>query len=253
MSSQNELHSVLDFMSHIKVKNLKSSRSHNTTYLGNKDSKHFFVRLYEKYQEFLKNKKSGIILKDSEFITEFSKSLLRVEVAVRKDSIKSYFGTNNIKTILDRWDDTTAKVMWSFFMKDLVKKIGDVSLAPKSDDEILDLLKSRFHRITPKGNISYSTAQNLFNFYLRIVYQGYEVVKQTTSKSTFYDTVRKLESIGLMQTRLQQYEGGTSDHRVIIPFIKIIDLTNCVEPPVPAPSLDFLDQGYLNAIIDLVA
>lgn len=253
MQSENELLSVLDFMSHIKVKNLKPSRSQNTTYLGNTKSKHFFVRLYEKHQEFSKHKNNDILLENLEFISEFSKSLLRVEVAVRKDSIKAFFGTNNVQTILSRWDDTTAKNMWSTLMKDIVNKIGDVTLAPKSDDEILELLKSKYYRITPKGNISYSSAQNLFNFYLRIVYQGYEVVKQTTSKSTFYDTIRKLESIGLMQTRLQQFEGGTSDHCVIIPFIKIVDLTKAVEPPTAQPSLDFLDQGYMNAIIDLLA
>ena len=101
MKSKEDCLYLLDYLQNVSYKQTKaneveSNRFKETSYFGNKNSKHKFIRMYYKHDEVIKTLQSKTkqhlnnvtkhqisVLSNPELI-EFSKNLLRVEAALRK-------------------------------------------------------------------------------------------------------------------------------------------------------------------------
>lgn len=266
MNSKSEVMAVLQYLKSVSYGQTKSRKSeHDTVYFGSGDSKHKFIRMYYKLLELQqkgKSKKLQLIdginatqleLLSDEYILKYAENLLRIEAAIRKEWIVKRFGSCHLVSVLSQCRSGQVSQMWVDAMSDIAKAVGDVTFKNKSDDEIRELLNDAYHTITKSGKVSYSVSNSIYAFYRLIVSEGFERVKGTYAHNTFYRRLKQLEDVGIPRAHLQQYEDGFADTRSIIPFVKIIDLSNVVHPPVPMPdykqlcdpkNLDYIDRLF---------
>lgn len=265
MKSKSECLYLLDYLKNVSYGQTKANEDEKlqyreTTYFGNKNSKHKFIRMYYKHDEVLKTinsktkqQKNNVtdhqikVLSNPELI-EFSKNLLRVEAAIRKVWIEKKFGSTLLSDVVN--SDVSLSGLWVDAMSDLFKAVGDVTLKNQSDESIRADINKLYVTITRKGTESYTTANNIYAFYRLIVSDGYQSVKDTTAKATFHKRIAQLEAVGLPRALLQNYKSIDSQSRNIIPFVKIVDLTNIVHSPVPMPN--YL-EGLDNDVLDIVS
>lgn len=226
-----------------------------------------------------------------DFIVKFAENLLRVEAAIRKEWISKRFGSCHLYSVLGQCSPGVVSQMWVDAMSDISKAVGDVTFKNKSDDEIRQLINENYLVKRPKVNkhfildeqgkfvydengdktffryvatdergnflttISYSNANNIYAFYRLILSEGYERVKNTISKTRFYKLVKQLEDVGIPRAHLQQYTDGYADQRSIIPFVKIIDMSNVVHAPHPLPDYEKLcdpnNIEYINHLFKI--
>lgn len=264
MKSKSECLYLLDYLKNVSYGQTKANEDEKlqyreTTYFGNKNSKHKFIRMYYKHDEVLKTinsktkqQKNNVtdhqikVLSNPELI-EFSKNLLRVEAAIRKVWIEKKFGSTLLCDVVN--SDVSVSGLWVDAMSDLFKAVGDVTLKNQSDESIRAEINKLYVTTTRKGTESYTTANNIYAFYRLIVCDGYESVKETTAHNTFYTRIKQLEAVGLPRALLQNYKSIDSQSRNIIPFVKIVDLTNIVHAPVAMPNyLEGLDRDVLDLV-----
>jgi II/X family phage/plasmid replication protein len=270
MKSKEDCLYLLDYLQNVSYKQTKaneveSNRFKETTYFGNKNSKHKFIRMYYKHDEVIKTLQSKTkqhlnnvtkhqisVLSNPELI-EFSKNLLRVEAALRKVWIEKKFGSTLLSVVLAR-NDIVICDLWMDAMSDLFKAVGDVTLKNQSDESVREKINKMFVTYNKKtGKESLANANNIYAFYRLIISDGYKSVKDTTSKATFYRRISDLESIGISRAQLQNYNSLDSSTRNIIPFVKIIDLTNVVHAPQPMPNyLQNLDSDILDIVSTII-
>jgi len=264
MKSKSECLYLLDYLKNVSYGQTKANEDEKlqyreTTYFGNKSSKHKFIRMYYKHDEVIKTinsktkqQKNNVtdhqikVLSNPELI-EFSKNLLRVEAAIRKVWIEKKFGSTLLCDVVN--SDVSVSGLWVDAMSDLFKAVGDVTLKNQSDESIRAEINKLYVTTTRKGTESFTTANNIYAFYRLIVSDGYQSVKETTANATFHKRIGQLEAVGLPRALLQNYKSIDSQSRNIIPFVKIVDLTNIVQAPVPMPNyLDGLDRDVLDLV-----
>lgn len=270
MKSKEDCLYLLDYLQNVSYKQTKaneveSNRFKETSYFGNKNSKHKFIRMYYKHDEVIKTLQSKnkqqlnnvtkhqiSVLSNPELI-EFSKNLLRVEAALRKVWIEKKFGSTLLSVVLAR-NDIVIFDLWKDAMSDLFKVVGDVTLKNQSDESVREKINKIFVTYNKKtGKESYANANNIYAFYRLIISDGYKSVQDTTSKATFYRRISDLESIGISRAQLQNYKSLDSNSRNIVPFVKIIDLTNVVHAPVAMPNyLENLDSDILDIVSTII-
>lgn len=269
MKSKEDCLYLLDYLQNVSYKQTKaneveSNRFKETSYFGNKNSKHKFIRMYYKHDEVIKTLQSKTkqhlnnvtkhqisVLSNPELI-EFSKNLLRVEAALRKVWIEKKFGSTLLSVVLAR-NDIVICDLWMDAMSDLFKAVGDVTLKNQSDESVREQINKLYVSYTRSGKESYTTANNIYAFYRLIVSDGYESVKDTTAHNTFYTRIRQLEAVGISRAQLQNYKSLDSNSRNIIPFVKIIDLSNVVHAPIPMPNyLQNLDSDILDIVSTII-
>lgn len=262
MKSKNEALYLLDYLRNVSYGQTKARKAHydSTIYFGSSDSKHKFLRLYYKYDELIKTlqsktkqQKNNIteqqlsIISDKELL-EFAQNLLRVEAALRKEWISKKFGSCLLKDVL--YSDVCLKSLWSDAMSDLFKAVGDVTLRNQSDEAIRESINDAYVTYNKKtGKPSFANANNIYSFYRLIVSDGYDSVKETTAHATFHRRLKQLENIGISRAQLQNYKSIDSNTRNIIPFVKIIDMTQVVESPVSMPDYKKqFDSDYYDLV-----
>ena len=269
MRSKEDCVYLLDYLRNVSYRQTQANEVENnrfkeTTYFGNKNSKHKFIRMYYKHDEVLKTIQSKSkqqlnnvtqhqinVLSNPELI-EFSKNLLRVEAALRKVWIQKKFGSTLLRDVLS--SDVCIGDLWVDAMSDLFKAVGDVTLKNQSDESVRENINKMFVTYNKKtGKESFANANNIYAFYRLIISDGYKSVKDTTSKATFYRRISDLESIGISRAQLQNYNSLDSTSRNIIPFVKIIDLTNVVQAPAPMPNyIEHLDKDILDIVSSIL-
>lgn len=268
MRSKEDCVYLLDYLRNVSYRQTQANEVENnrfkeTTYFGNKNSKHKFIRMYYKHDEVLKTIQSKTkqqlnnvtqrqiaVLSNPELV-EFSKNLLRVEAALRKVWIEKKFGSTLLSCVLS--SDVCISDLWVDAMSDLFKAVGDVTLKNQSDESVRERINKLYVTYTRSGKESFTTANNIYAFYRLIVCDGYKSVKDTTAESTFRKRVTQLESVGISRAQLQNYNSLDSNTRNIIPFVKIIDLTNIVHSPVPMPNyLENLDSDILSIVSSII-
>lgn len=269
MRSKEDCIYLLDYLRNVSYRQTKANEVENnrfkeTTIFGNKNSKHKYICMYYKHDEVLKTLQSKTkqqlnnvtkhqiaVLSNPELI-EFSKNLLRVEARLRKVWIEKKFGSTLLSVVLAR-NDIVISDLWMDAMSDLFKAVGDVTLKNQSDESVREQINKLYVTFTRKGTESFTTANNIYAFYRLIVCDGYKSVKDTTAESTFRKRVTQLEAVGISRLQLQNYTSLDSNTRNIIPFVKIIDLTNVVQAPVQIPNyLEHLDPDILNIVSTII-
>ncbi|EGI17661.1 protein II protein (protein X protein) [Escherichia coli M605] len=112
--------------------------------------------------------------------------------------------------------------MWCAGFNELFESFKGTVMNIHDDEKILELLKSSYHSVTPKGNISYSKAQRVFGFYRRLVNEGYDEVFKTLPRRSFYNNVNELIAVGISKAQLQNLQGEKRSN--VIPLVRLIQV-----------------------------
>ena len=110
--------------------------------------------------------------------------------------------------------------MWSAGFNELFESFKGSIMNIYDDEKILELLKSKYHSITPKGNITYAKAQRIFGFYRRLVNEGYDEVFKTFNRASFYRNIDELMAVGISKAQLQNLQADKLSN--VIPLVDII-------------------------------
>ncbi|WP_370611468.1 phage/plasmid replication protein, II/X family [Citrobacter meridianamericanus] len=110
--------------------------------------------------------------------------------------------------------------MWCAGFNELFESFKGTVMNIYDDEKILDLLKSTYNSITPKGNITYAKAQRIFGFYRRLVNEGYDEVFKTLPRRSFYNNINELILAGISKSQLQNLQADKKNN--IIPLIQLI-------------------------------
>ncbi|WP_392565056.1 phage/plasmid replication protein, II/X family [Orbus wheelerorum] len=111
--------------------------------------------------------------------------------------------------------------LWEIAFKDLLNAIKGAEMNIYDDKKIRQSLKDAFFTITPKGNFSYSKADKLYSFYRALLNDGYDFVKSSMDRKTFWRHEIDLLSIGLSKSQLQNLQQQKNN---VIPFCRVIDI-----------------------------
>lgn len=112
--------------------------------------------------------------------------------------------------------------MWSAGFNELFESFKGTVMNIYDDEKILELLKSAYHSITAKGNITYSKAQRIFGFYRRLVSEGYDEVFKTFNRASFYRNINELITVGISKAQLQNLQADKKNN--VIPLVQLIQV-----------------------------
>ncbi|HFQ4956318.1 TPA: phage/plasmid replication protein, II/X family [Vibrio vulnificus] len=153
----------------------------------------------------------------SERLTDFAKNRLRFEARFKT----RWFIKNNIPQNL--WDfiayaeayelsseQSFCLFAWHDAMKDLLSAVEGQKLDVIHDHKVRTLLHDMYDTFDDKGNRRTSKALRLFSVYDRLKSSGWNKVKDTMTKSTFYRAIRELEAIGFSHAELQNLDNTES-------------------------------------------
>lgn len=235
---QNMVQPVLDFMSKISKGHRKCRQVKHENYVtwGNEHGRYINIKSYGKFIElqsqldeitkkaFKGCKRSQSIANAMSGVLEFSKGHLRFESRI----CKTYLSKNGYPTNLWKLIDFQAEnpnflqELWHVSFNPIMSSLEGENMVFSSDEEVLDLLKSKLWTVTKKGNKSYTKANNAFKFYTLIKQLGFEKVKSVTVERTFYENVKNLVDCGISRSHLQNLhdEQGAK----VIPFVRLVEI-----------------------------
>ncbi|ODS04725.1 phage/plasmid replication protein, II/X family [Vibrio scophthalmi] len=186
-------------------------------------------------------------------LRQFASCRLRFEGRAKKRFIMREVGSCNIWKVIrhaEQFEQINGYPFCEYLFKSLFKDLFDAvsgeELEIYNDDKIKQLLRLTYQTTTPKGNISYATADRIYGFYTRLCDRGWSEVKGAMNKASFYRNVKELQAIGLSRADLQQLSEG---ERMPLSQILTFDFdkqrpADYVEPV--SPFADSKDPSYLG-------
>lgn len=249
MKTMNQTHQVMDILRNVsngQTKATKSTRSqtyHSTMY-WNETSNSVRRKAYLKGQEIQRDlycckielrrkpndeslKRRINVLSNPELI-EWAALLVRFEVSLFPRKLidlnipYKLFDLICYQIEYEREGRNLIYDMWCAGFNELFESFKGTVMNIYDDEKILELLKSAYHSVTPKGNVTYSKAQRIFGFYRRLVNEGYDEVFKTVSSSTFYDNLNLLIAAGLSKAQLQNLQADKINN--VIPLVQLIQV-----------------------------
>lgn len=212
----------------------------NYTRWGRADGRYLGRKAYGKYDEVLSQisqieKKPVISEQDKrkyealKSVLDFAKARLRFEARICKTYLtKNDYPTNLFKLIeLQRQKPNLLQHLWGCAFEPIFNALKGCNMNMNNDDEVKKLLRSKLFTLTKKGNVSYTKADNLYNFYKTLKADGYHVLKKSmclsaSSKSRFYANIKLLiEVAGIPKSDLQNLH---STKPKVIPLSRVINL-----------------------------
>ena len=172
----------------------------------------------------------------SPVVQDFAKNSVRFEACIMPDMMKRLGVPTHLGDFLDYCDKRKTNIiqdLWCEAWKDIFDAFGGENMTIYRDSEILEQLMKVHYNVTPKGNISYSKAKALHKFYLDMQQYGWDKLKETISKPTFYRKVSDLMEV-VPKAQLQNLHGSASN---VLPIIRMVNVdfsnqlpTGYVEP-----------------------
>lgn len=245
--SRNVIHALRN-ISNGQTRGAKSAFD-TTAYFG-KGSRHKKLKAYLKHFE-LQDKtkkaqakhdktKNQVSKKQLEAMTapevqEFATNALRLEASVMPRMLKRLGIPTNLwafETYSNSFDGCLIQQLWQQSWSDIFKTFEGATMRTYSDTEIQENLREQFKTETKKG-FSYSKADRLFRTFRMMKHEGWDEVKATTPKATFYRTIEELTQV-VPKAYLQNLQSTASN---VVPLIRFVNVdfskqhpSNWVEP-----------------------
>ncbi len=245
--SRNVIHALRN-ISNGQTRGAKSAFD-TTAYFG-KGSRHKRLKAYlkqfelqdqiNKAQAKYDKTKNQVFKKQLEAMTapevqEFATNALRLESSVMPRMLKRLGIPTNLwafETYSNSFDGCLIQQLWQQSWSDIFKTFEGATMRTYSDTEIQENLREQFKTETKKG-FSYSKADRLFRTFRMMKHEGWDEVKATTPKATFYRTIEELTQV-VPKAYLQNLQATASN---VVPLIRFVNVdfskqypSNWVEP-----------------------
>uniref|UniRef100_A0AAU8BBM1 Replication-associated protein G2P n=1 Tax=Dulem virus 65 TaxID=3145776 RepID=A0AAU8BBM1_9VIRU len=234
---QNMIEPVLQYLSNCSAGHRKSKSIKYNNYVtwGNDSSRYINTKAYGKLleveQQFKKlsdlamkgDKRSQDIIQAMSGVLDFAKANLRFEARICKTYLtKNGYPTNLWQLIQLQIEQPNLLLdLFNIAFKPIFSTLNGEMMKFSSDDEVLDVLRSKLLTINSKGKISYTRANNAFKFYNLIQKLGFQKVKEISSNTTFYRNLDSLLECGISRSYLQNLH---RDDVKVIPFVRLIEI-----------------------------
>ena len=156
-------------------------------------------------------------------VQEFAKNALRYEACIMPDMLKRLGIPTHLGDFLDyseNFEGNIIESLWKTAWKDIFDAFGGENMTIYNDSEVFEELKKVYVTITPKGNVSYSKAKTLHKFYLDMQMYGWDKLKDSVTKATFYRKVSDLMQV-VPKAQLQNLHGNASN---VLPIIRMVNV-----------------------------
>lgn len=231
--------SVIDYLSKISNKHAKSQNTayQNYTRWGNQSSRYIGRKAYGKYEETQSQikKLQGQVgeqalnkLNALQKALPFANAKLRFEARICKTYLtKNNYPSNLYELIeLQRQTPELLQQLWQIAFNPIFETLKGESMTLDNDDKVKELLRAKLFTTTKAGNISYTKADNAYNFYKTLKSDGYEKVKKSacenfSGKALFYKNVKLLTEAGISKAHLQNLH---TQKPKTIPMHRLVDL-----------------------------
>ena len=251
LSTESDSRNVIHALRNISNGQTRGAKSafDTTAYFG-KGSRHKRLKAYlkqfelqdqtNKAQANYEKTKSQVYKNQLEAMTapevqEFAKNALRLEASVMPRMLKRLGIPTNIwafETYSESFDGCLIQQLWKQSWSDIFKTFEGATMRTYSDTEIHENLKQHFKTETKNG-FSFSKADRLFRTFRMMKHEGWEEVKATMPKATFYRTIEDLTKV-VPKAYLQNLQATASN---VVPLIRFVNVdfskqhpSNWVEP-----------------------
>lgn len=261
LPSQNMITPAIRFLSSVsngQRKNDTKKRDFiNTAYFGGATSrlvrskiygkgnevKHTIDKLQKKASKGCRSSREALKIYTPDLIA-FSSCLLRFEHSVMARKLERQGLPTNLWRLIE-YQNRHPKILQNLWLEGFapILKALEGEVMNISDKEIENLCRSKLFSYTKNGNVSYTKANNAFNFFQLLKMNGYEEIKKRYNPSQFNKLVKSLVDIGIAKAHLQNL--GT--HARVLPMIDIVKIDFAKQAPadyVPPDSLFHADYDH---------
>ena len=155
-------------------------------------------------------------------VQNFAKNALRLEASVMPRMLKRLGIPTNLwafETYSNSFDGCLIQQLWKQSWQDIFKTFEGANMRTYSDTEIQENLRQHFKTETKNG-FSYSKADRLFRTFRMMKHEGWDEVKSTTPKATFYRTIEDLTQV-VPKAYLQNLQATASN---VVPLIRFVNV-----------------------------
>lgn len=240
---------AIRYLSNVSNKSLRksSAKEFETTVYFNKGSRHCERVIYLKEHEFKKQlsmlqdkQKKGFREYDSIIdamsdprLINYTKNLIRFEAKAKRRYLDKFKVPNNLFKAIEfqkEYDGNLILDIWKEAYKNLIESLEGEIMNVHDDKKIRQLINDNYKVVTKSGNVTYTKANNLFNFYRAMFHDGYEYMKESQSKTTFNRNMALLVDIGIPKAHLTGLTGDNSNSNVI-PLCRVINFDFANQTP----------------------
>lgn len=231
---------VLDFLRNVSNGSLRKSKLvyGSTVYWGSPNSKRLARKAYCKsieYHHQLKKLKQRAKRGEAfaqrvieamldERVQDYMIGLLRLECRFKPVWLHENGVSINIWELIQQQKDepNLLQRIWKKANQPLFSALEGKEMKYSDDENLLEIFKEKLVTVTAKGKVSYTKANNAFNFYCLLREFGWESVKKRHTEPTFYRNVDNLTKCGFTKAHLQNLHDEQNGK--VIPFIKFVEI-----------------------------
>lgn len=239
LANDKQAQQALNVLKNLSYGQMKVSEcSHESTVYWNRGSQHLVRKAYLKAPELSKrihelNRKLAkekhdhyaqqITAITSDEVHDMAKGAIRFETRLYGRWLRD----KGIQLALGKFTEYTSEKiteLWRLAFQPVFKCFEGANVNAQDHSQVLDNLRIAHHRITRTGNVSYSKAERLYDFYTAIVRDGYLSTKNRIcerSRATFMRNQDGLLHAGLSLAQLMQFTGEQTN---VIPLIQLINI-----------------------------
>lgn len=159
----------------------------------------------------------------SDEVQDMARGAIRFEVRLYARWLKKHGCDTRVRYFTELKSEKMTE-LWQLAFQPVFKCFEGATVNAQDHTAVLQNLRTTHHRITPSGNISYSKAERLYDFYTAIVRDGYLTTKNRVcerSRATFKRNQDCLLHAGLSLAQLMQFTGEQTN---VIPLIQLITI-----------------------------
>lgn len=252
-SSQSQVSSFINSLHSVSYGQVKSRTGYNgTAYFGKKNSRLKKIKVYAKHQELLANiekiqkKPDGASFIESVYtpnLLAWSERMVRWELSLYHRYLERRGIDCNVIELLENKNLSEKKLikLWQEGMKDLFRAFEGKEMKTINDEQVRNDLRAKYSKVTPKGNITFTAADNAFRTYLLIKEKGWLGAQSLFPGKTFYRHVSQIHECGISRATLQNMN-GLDDGSNIVPFVRFITVDFAEQFP------PWFDQSALKRV-----
>lgn len=251
---------IVQALRHVSSGQIRSSReTYETSVLWNAGSSHCVREVYLKHFEVKRQIERLTKLqkqspKDYQAfqleqlnkpeVQAFAQNAVRFEAKVKKRMFKRLGIPTRVTELVkyaESYNGDLAQFMWNQSFKDIFSTFEGADVNVYNDEEVHQKLKEQYFSYTPKGNISYSKANRIFDFFRALKNEGFEEVKRRTPKVTFYRRFGLLTQV-VPSAYLQNLHSVKSN---VVPLVRLVNVDFAKQHPV-----DWQEPVHMSQQID---
>lgn len=240
LPSESLVQPCLRFLSNIGEGHRKNDTQrdfYNTVYFGGKTSRYGGCKIYGKGHELKeeitklqKSAKLGNMQAQSKLnilnpeLVEWSKTLLRFESSTKARQLARLRYPTNLWDFINyqnNEDKSVLNKLWRYWFDPILSILKGDIMPDIDDTKMLDLCRSELMTYTKSGRLSYTKANNVYNFWVLLKRDGYDSVKSRYNRRTFDENVQNLTKLGFSKSVLQNLSLETIEKVPVSEMVKM--------------------------------